>query len=215
MNPTRRRQVHRGRRTTRRRQADAALSVETLQAAFEKIDRRVRTLVEKRRSDAQVAECIRKSWKDILHTQLSGPATRGLLTHYRTVQHPKGRTRKIQRGGMAPLDWTLGQGTTAPIYGRFPVEMGAQASVVKSLDEFYEHPISRSCNATGGYPAPAQTGGGFFDALANGHAPASVPRNILETTVSAIQGNPITNPPPSPVAAQIPAGSVALKPFDP
>jgi hypothetical protein len=99
------------------------------------------------------------------------------------------------------MDWTMGQGTTATTFGRFPDDFSTSAQAIRSLDltRFYENSISRSCDATGGRDTLAtQKGGGIFDALVAGHAPASVPRNVIETTVSTLQGAPIANPPPAP-----------------
>jgi hypothetical protein len=138
------------------------------------------------------------------------------VSHYRGV-HGRGKTRKAgrgQRGGMASLDYTMGQGTTAPVYGRFPVEISSpQPLAALDMTRFFESPVGRSCDATGGFPAPAQRGGrrsdrsqhggGFLDALYTPHMPASVPRNVAEMAVSTVQGAPISNPPPSPVAAHV------------
>lgn len=212
---TRKEKGHRSGRVTRKG-SKVGVTVEGLQSSFEKIDKKVRDMVARGNTDTQLAICIQKSWENQFHTELSSTAVKGLLSHYRaTTTTGKRKTRKKQRGGMAPLSWTLGQGITAPVYGRFPVEEGAQPSVVKSLDRFYESPIGRACDSTGGYPAPTQTGGGIFDALANGHAPASIPHNMLESTVSAIQGRPISNPNPSPVTANPPLSEFQPQPFNP
>jgi len=130
---------------------------------------------------------------------------------------------------MAPVDWMMGQGTTDFTYGRFPVEIGTTPQVLKALDlgRFYESNGSRSCDATGGHAAPGQQmggrrsrnsrkqhGAGVFDAFVMGHAPASVPRNVMETTVSTVQGHPIMNPQPSPVSANPALAAYVPKPYD-
>ena len=211
-------------------------TVEGLHNTFEKIDGRVRCMIERGKPDTALACCIRKAWQEYFHRDLSNPAVEGMIRHYRSVYAPKGKraTRRVtraghftqQRGGMAPLDYTMGQGITGAVYGRFPVEMGATPSVVNSLDRFFESPIGRSCDSTGGYPAPpqkggrrstrrAQKGGGFFDTLFQPHAPASVPRNVVEMGVSAIQGATIRNPVASPVAYQPALRTVDTPPFNP
>jgi hypothetical protein len=103
---------------------------------------------------------------------------------------------------MAPIGYGLGQGITDPVYGRFPVDMGATPRVVASLDRFYENPVSRACDSTGGHAAHvgSQEGGGLIDTMLAGKAPASIPHNVVEIGVSAIQGAPIRNPPGDPVA---------------
>jgi hypothetical protein len=197
------------------------MTVEGLHASFEKIDKRVRDMIDHGKTDSELACCIRKAWNEQFHRALSAPAVTGMVSHYRAVYSAPGgkrktrKAQKTQRGGMAPLDWTMGQGTTQAVYGSFPVAMGTTPSVVKSLDRFFESPIGRSCDRTGGYDAPAQTGGGLVDSFLMGHMPASVPRNALETGVSAVQGHTITNPSPSPVAAHVTGSVYTPRAFDP
>ena len=54
----------------------------------------------------------------------------------------------------------------------------------------------------------------MWDALTNGHAMGSVPRNVIETTVSVAQGAPIMNPNPDPVHQTWSAAQNPLTPFD-
>lgn len=203
-------------------------TVEGLHNTFEKIDGRVRCMIERGKPDSALACCVRKAWREFFHRDLSNPAVEGMIRHYRSVYSPKGKrgTRRAQRGGMAPMDYTMGQGITGAVYGRFPVEIGATPSVVSSLDRFFESPIGRSCDSTGGYPAPpqkggrratrrAQKGGGIFDSLFQPHAPASVPRNVVETSLSTIQGAPIRNPPATPIAYEASLRTAPLQPFNP
>lgn len=224
-----RRNKHHGRKTIRK---SKAATVEGLHASFGRIDGKVKNLIAKGATDSELARCIQKAWSEQFHMELSMPAVKGLILHYRAV-HLAGAKRKTrkQRGGMAPIDWTMGQGTTDFTYGRFPVEIGTTPQVLKALDlgRFYESTGGRSCDATGGHAAPGQQmgglrlrrsrnrkqhGAGILDAIGMGHAPASVPRNIMETTVSTVQGHPIMNPPPSPVAATTNMAVYEPKPYD-
>ena len=220
-----------------RRKGRGMMSVEGLKSAFEKIDMRVRSLVEKGVGDSKLASCISNAWSEFFQRELSNPAIQGMVRHYKAMYSPKGAkhaTRKAhaQVGGMAPLDYTMGQGITNTVYGRFPMELGATPSVVQSLDRFFESPIGRSCDSTGGYNAPSQAGGrrrrnrrthkvkrqhggGFFDALMMPHAPPSVPRNVVESGLSAVQGRPIMNPAASPVTYTPSITTVEPKAFDP
>lgn len=217
---TTRRAKH-GLRTSRKAgRGKEIMTVEGLHASFEKIDKRVRDMIDHGKTDSELACCIRKAWNEQFHRALSAPAVTGMVSHYRAVYSAPGgkrKTRKAQRGGMAPLDWTMGQGTTQAVYGSFPVAMGVTPSVVKSLDRFFESPVGRSCDRTGGYAAPSQTqaGGGLVGSLLMGHMPASVPRNALETGVSAVQGHTIANPSPSPVAAHVTGSVYTPRAFDP
>lgn len=193
------RRARRGGRTTRKRNAHngSAMTIEGLRASFDKINSRAKAAIESGRPDSAVADVIDKSWSDMFHHGLSPTALKGLLLHYRALYRSR-RTRK-QRGGMAPLDWTLGQGTTASVYGTFPVEMGAVPQAVAALDlrNHPENSISRSCDETGIAP-PKQTGGGILAAIGAGHTPMSVPINILQQAAGTLMGAP---PAPNPSGA--------------
>ena len=203
-------------RTTRRK-GRSGMSVENLHTSFAHIDKKARAQIMKGATDSALAACIRHAWSEQFHVPLSGAAVKGMVGHYRSMFGNKIRkTRKAsQRGGMAPLDWTTGQGVSAAVYGRFPVEMGTYDGAVKSLDRFYENPISRSFDTTGGKAAPAQSqaGGGLLDVFGMGHAPASVPRNFIESGVSAVQGRAILNPAREPSVSALQMDSYIPKPF--
>jgi len=183
------------------------------------IDGKVKALIAKGATDSDLACCIRKAWNEQFHMELSTPAIKGMIMHYRAIHKGSKRQTRKQKGGMAPLGWTMGQGTTDHVYGRFPVEIGTTHQVVKALDlgRFYESNGSRACNTTGGHAAPAsgQKGAGLLDAIMQGHAPASVPRNVIETGVSSLQGAPIMNPHPSPISATVHESTFTPKAFDP
>jgi hypothetical protein len=209
---------------TRRRRGGPVMSVEALQSSFSTVDAKVARAIEGRASDAELVAVIQSSWHAQFHRPLSLAATRGLVEHYRAIHTEGGakkrRTRRAarrgQRGGMAPLDWTMGQGSTLPVYGSFPVEAGMSAAAVRALDvgRFFESPISRACDRTGGMDPPKQSGGGLLDAIGMGHAPASVPRNVVEMGVSAAQGHPIANPSSDPVRGSIEMAAGTIRPFD-
>jgi hypothetical protein len=227
-----RRNKHSSNRGSKTRRATGGTTVEGLHSSFDKIDGKVKSMIAKGKTDSDLARCIQKAWSEQFHMELSMPAVKGLLLHYRAVHGSRSqrKTRK-QRGGMAPYaegSWTMGQGTTDNVYGRFPVEIGTTPQVLKALDlgRFYESTGGRSCNATGGHAAPGQMGGlrrsrnrkqhgaGLFDAFTMGHAPASVPRNVVESTVSTVQGHPIMNPQASPIAGSVQLATFNPKPYD-
>jgi hypothetical protein len=208
------------------RKGGRGTTVESLHSSFKQIDVAAKKAIERGDSEREVIQCIRREWSAQFQSQMSAAAAEGLAKHYMTVYKPSKRTtrKQKQRGGMAPLDWTMGQGTTQAVYGSFPVEMGTSPQVVRALDNdrFSESPIGRSCNNTGIWDGPAQNGGrrrqhggSIWDSLTTVHAPPSVPRNILESTVSTIQGAPIVNPPASPVVAVVPLAAPTPVPYDP
>lgn len=179
-------------------------TVEGLHASFDKLDTKVQSMIKKGCTDSQLASCIRKEWSGLFHTDLSTPAVRGMVIHYRAVHKSSKKTRK-QRGGMAPVDWTMGQGVTE-VYGRFPVEIGTTPQTIRALDlgRFFESTGGRTCNATGGHAA--QMGGVHF--------PATVPRNGLEIIGSTLQGAPITNPVATPVSSSANTSTFNPLPYD-
>lgn len=204
-----------------RRGGSSSLSVEGLHAAFEKLDRKVVAAIRGGASDSALADVIDRAWSGLFHHNLSGAAARGLVHHYRAVHGSRSgsrrRSSRKQRGGMAPLDWTLGQGSTAAVYGRFPVEMGVAPKAVAALDlgRFYESQVSRACDSTGGAPAPAQAGGGLLDVFGMGHAPDSAPQNKFAGFIRTAQGEfGGFGPSADPVRATVPLQTPDPKPFD-
>ena len=130
--------------------------------------------------------------------------------HYRALYKTK-KTRK-QVGGLAPLEYSGGQGADV-VYGRFPVYEGGSPAFVHSLggvegQRFNESSIGTSCTKQQGGRSTRskkqkQRGGGIFDdigsaftgggvgrSIAMGHPFASVPSNTLQNTVTAVQGRP-------------------------
>jgi len=188
------------------------------------IDAKVKALIAKGATDTALACCIQKAWTEQFHMDISMPAVKGMIMHYRAVHQGSGRkTRRKQKGGMAPVDYVMGQGTTDFVYGRFPVEIATTPQVISALDNqrFFESNGSRACNTTGGHAAPAssilgaqaQYGGGLFDSFGMGFAPASVPRNFIESGVGAIQGAPRGNPEASPVSPTVAMATYAPRAY--
>ena len=211
-----------GRRHTRKAGRHGALSVEALHASFEKMDTRLRGAVESGVTDSELGHAVERAWSSAFQKELSAPAVQGLVAHYRGLYggSRKGRrTRRArkQRGGMAPLDWTLGPGSAATTFGRFPDDFSTSAQAVRSLDltRFNENSVSRSCDATGGRDTLAsQKGGGIFDNLLAGHMPASVPRNGFEGAAAFVQGATTANPPAAPEVATWRPAVAAVQAFD-
>jgi len=197
------------------------MSVEALQNIFQRMEDRVRTMIQRGSSDKALGMCLTRAWNENFKRDISEPAVRGMIMHYRTVyalpKSGKKMTRKMKRsqsGGMAPLEWTLGQGISAPIYGRFSMDYTTSPQVLDSLNRGFESPAGRVCNSLGGHDAPGQGqgGGGFFDAMFMPHAPASVPRNALEGVVSH---GMIANPASSPVTYSVQPHVPTLKAYEP
>jgi len=162
-------------------------SIEGLHASFDRINNKIKMMLDSGKSDADLARAIRTAWSEQFHSILSDTAIHGMVVHFRKIHkgqkggstsspipsayHASGGSSLNQtpqlfefRGGMAPLGAEMSQGTTTPVYGEFPIgftgspESGA---MVKALDlgRFYESDVGRSCDSTGGQSAPQQTGG--------------------------------------------------------
>ena len=231
------------RNSVRKTRKSRGLTVEALHASFDKIDRKVHEMIGKGATDSEVAACIQKSWLELFHIPVSGAAVKALVIHYRAVHGSSKRiTRKNkgkgkgkgQHGGMAPLDYMMGQGITSQSFGRFPVEMGTTPNVLNGLDlgRFYESTTARSCNTTGGHPALYQRGGrkqrggaslwqmltepsNIMSSVYNGHAPSSVPVNSIQSVANVVMGGQPLGPNASPVAATVPLSVYTPKPYDP
>jgi hypothetical protein len=147
---------------------------EMLHTSFKKIDDTIRGMISKGMSDTAIRCKLRNEWKTLFQQNLSDTAVQGLLIHYRSLSKGKGQG-KGQKGGMAPLDYTLGQGTTAHTYGNFPTDITTNQRFIHDLDATrnYDSSIGKAC----------QKGGTVMDALVQGHIPTSVPS--LGDTVTA------------------------------
>ena len=184
------RRAHRsGNRSTTRRRGKSSISVEGLRAAFAKVDSRARDIIARGKTDSELSRAIQAAWEANFHQSLSAPALKGMTMHYRAMYRNR-KTRRVQRGGMAPLDYTMGQGITQPVYGMFPTELGVLPRAASALDRFFESSAARACDTTGGEPAPGmQKGGGIIDAVLMGHPPVSVPQNSFASAVGTAQGS--------------------------
>jgi hypothetical protein len=192
--------------TTRRRQGlrktrKGGSTVEGLHNSMKRLDAHMKAVLTKDPSAARAH--LEKKWLEFFGASLTPAAAKGLIVHYEKL-YGRRATRKAarQRGGMAPINYMMGQGSTDFTYGRFPTPM-SDPQVIRALDlpRFSENRGGRTCDSTGGFDP--QAGGGLFDSLANGYLPASVPRNLLETGVSAFSSRPIADGNPSPVKAHV------------
>ena len=165
-------------------------SIEGLHASFDRINNKIKMMLDSGKSDADLARAIRTAWSEQFHSILSDTAIHGMVVHFRKIHkgqkggstsspipsayHASGGSSLNQtpqlfefRGGMAPLGAEMSQGTTTPVYGEFPIGFTGSpesSAMVKALDlgRFYESDVGRSCDSTGGQSAPQQTGGRAF-----------------------------------------------------
>lgn len=216
------------------RPSSELMTLESLHAAFEKIEDRIRNEIAAGCTDEELSDGIQSAWITQFHREPDHSALIGLVHHYRATSprvtrkaggskgkgkgRGKGRGKKekgSQRGGMAPLDWSMGPGSsTVPM--RAPVFGGGDPQYIGALDNqrFNENPASRSFDTTGGFDAPGQVGGSIWSTLTQGHPLSSVPANTLQSAVTVLQGGP-QGPSASAVTGVVPVGQTVLSPFNP
>lgn len=169
------------------------MTVDSLHASFQRIEAKVKHMIEKGCTNHSLEECIRRLWSQQFHQDLSRAATAGMIMHYRALYKTR-KTRK-QKGGMAPLEYVGGQGADV-VYGSFPVFEGSSPAFVRSLggvegQRTVESSIGTSCTKQqGGRRSRSQRGGSIYSSVAMGHPLVSVPANVFQTTTNAVQGRP-------------------------
>jgi len=218
------------------------MTVDSLHASFNNIDGKIRHMIEKGCTDKALEECIRRLWSQQFHQGLSKPALAGMITHYRALykgavktKDRKTKKNKSQKGGdLAPLDYTMAQGSTES-YGRFPVFEGGSRQFVNDLgvvNRTFESSIGAACDRTqkGGRKTRSRkqrggadifdtlsslaTGAGVGAAVRMGHPAPSVPVNILQNGVAAAQGSPIQGTNGDPTVPAWKTAQFDLKPFN-
>jgi hypothetical protein len=190
------------------------MTVDSLHASFQRVDSKVKHMIEKGCTNHSLEDCIRRLWSQQFHHDLSKAALAGMIMHYRALYKTKKTRKQVggQTGGLAPLEYSGGQGADV-VYGRFPVFEGGSPAFVRSLggvegQRFNESSIGTTCTKQQGGRSTRskkqkQQGGGIFDdigsaftgggvgrSIAMGHPFPSVPSNPLQNTVTAVQGRP-------------------------
>jgi len=179
-------------------------TIPELKRSFDHLDAETQKILAAPGSPLEKVKRFQKVWMNIFHKTVSKEAAEAYLAIKK-----KGRrsTTRKQRGGMAPLDYTLRPGIDGP-YGNFP------AYVQSGLD--YPMPgIKESCGVTNSGPhisaslGSNHVGGAApfiqnLTALAMGQSlPSSVPPSVLQDMHTkmngeplGLSGDPVTNKPP-------------------
>lgn len=174
------------------------MTVDSLHASFQRIEAKVKHMIEKGCTNHSLEECIRRLWSQQFHQDLSRAATAGMIMHYRALYKTrKTRKNKGQVGGMAPLEYVGGQGADV-VYGSFPVFEGSSPAFVRSLggvegQRTVESSIGTSCTKQQGgrrRRSRSQRGGSIYSSVTMGHPLVSVPPNPIQNTVTAFQARP-------------------------
>lgn len=97
-------------------------------------------------------EALQRKWHALFGKDLSAASAESFLQHYRKLKKTMtGTRRRKQRGGMAPLDYTLTPPsyTASPgmigVYGNFPTEYGANPGAIDSMDRYFGSALQQGC----------------------------------------------------------------------
>jgi hypothetical protein len=130
------------------------------------------------------ANALRSEWKRVFGAPISKESSEYLTNYYIEMNRRNNRTRRgatrrrratrrnvttrhrtarnRRYGGSlsgAPLTYSMTPGANVAVYGRFPTEIGTDASSIKSLDVFYNSALSRGCGTeNSGRNVPATLG---------------------------------------------------------
>ena len=166
------------------------------------------------RSFADFYREMRKS-NTVKHSTKGGKKASRRLTSAKTIVQKKHRKtgRRLQRGGAAPLGYTMTPGLPVKTFGEFPIEAATDSQSIKDLDVFWQSghgpsappaywptvPADMGSNkvpqAGGGRrnTRRAQRGGSLMETITM-RSPFSyistVPQNTLQTAAGAWSGTP-------------------------
>lgn len=188
---------------------------------------------------AESPDAIRKTWKRIFDKELSAVAAKSFSQYYKEMRSKQRKTqrggrrtrrrtyrrgRRVQRGGVAPVNYGTVPGVLAQTYGQFPVEVDTDPSSIRDLDVYFHDslplskpgywptvPADMGTNKVGGRRRGRKTqrrgrdrgtqrGGNLLDSLAMRPIPfISTPYpNIIQSASHNLSG--ITPPIPSPAS---------------
>jgi len=115
---------------------------------------------------ATSSDALQKKWFALFKTPLTDLSAKSFVTHYRNMRSGRGtkRTkrnqrkatrkvrkaqhkpqRKVQRGGVAPLNYVMTPGADVPVYGRFPVELDTNPAGIQDLDRYFQDSLTLEC----------------------------------------------------------------------
>lgn len=89
---------------------------------------------------------LQRKWDSLFRSELSKHSADAFVRYYRKMK----QTKK-QRGGVAPLDYTMTPGANVSVYGRFPVAIDTNQASIRDLDVYFQNALTADC----GNPAQA------------------------------------------------------------
>jgi hypothetical protein len=112
---------------------------------------------------------LQTTWRALFGNDVALPtnAAKAFATYYKEMRSKTGRTLKStrrrsrkQRGGAAPLSYTMTPGAFVDVYGKFPVEVGTDPASIRDLDVFWQSGLTGTCGQNTAYwpTVPANMG---------------------------------------------------------
>jgi hypothetical protein len=84
------------------------------------------------------ASALQTKWKSLFSDSLSDTSANTFVKYYRDM------TRK-QKGGMAPLSYSMTPGANVSVYGRFPTEVDTDMGSIRDLDVYFQNSLTTGC----------------------------------------------------------------------
>lgn len=191
------------------------MTIPQLRAAFGELEKQTHQIL-KTKAPANQVEAFQATWKKIFKRTVSESAAREYLDFKKsTGQH-------TQKGGAAPVSWTMGPGTSEP-YGQFQSYM---SSGLVNYNQINNDSFRAACGREDPTPTPTFAIGNNTNPLARGGSrtskktlgstrrkqkggmarliyPSSVPTSFLGDVEARSMGQLPSAPSPSPVDNQV------------
>jgi hypothetical protein len=118
-------------------------SVNELKKSFETLNSEVESAIKKEHKNLEdVTEHIITRWEELFEHPIEYSAAEELGKEYMAKHGIKIK----QRGGAAPINYTMQPGTiSSDVYGENYTQMGQDATILKNMDIYYNSAINRGC----------------------------------------------------------------------
>jgi hypothetical protein len=185
------------------------MTIQELRRDLAAFTKETQAAVHKSSNDIEALKAVQTSWKTHFHGRLDTESAKGFVNHFRQSKSKK--TRRNQRGGMAPIAYQMGPGVpSAMTNGTFTTDVSTDKASQHDLDVYFNSGMSRTAGTeTWRFPTvPAGMGsnkvgggrktrrrkqrGGASLLATIGQLPfqAAVPPTMLQTAYSAYSGQP-------------------------
>jgi len=185
------------------------MTIQELRQDLAAFTKETQAAVRKSSNDIDALKAVQTSWKKHFHGRLDTESAKGFVNHFRQSKSKK--TRRNQRGGMAPIAYQMGPGVpSAMTNGTFTTDVSTDKASQHDLDVYFNSGMSRTAGTeTWRFPTvPAgmgsnKVGGGrktrrrkqrggasLLETIGQLPFQAAVPPTMLQTAYSAYSGQP-------------------------